>query len=88
MLQCLVATNSIDIIARDFNYDILDIFTDHAQMVNKSTYVSGSLIEDYIRRALIQTFFTNLTLQHIYFSVHDAVKIVSNKDSVDFQINP
>ena len=42
MLQYLVATYSIDIIAGDFNFDILkmlenkllDIFTDHVQMVN------------------------------------------------------
>ena len=48
MLQYLLVTNSIDIIAREFNYDLLkvsenklvDIFTEHVQMVNKPTHVS------------------------------------------------
>ena len=47
MLQYLLATNSISIIAGDFNYDLLrvsqnhflDIFTDHVQMVNKPTHL-------------------------------------------------
>ena len=48
MLQYLLATNSIDIIAGDFNYDLLKvsqnkylyIFTDYVQMVNKQhTYL-------------------------------------------------
>ena len=48
MLQCLVATSSVDIIARDFNYGylkvpenkLLDFFTYHVQMVNKPTHIS------------------------------------------------
>ena len=47
MLQYLLATRSIDIIAGDFNYDLLkvsqnkflDISTDHVQMVNKHIYL-------------------------------------------------
>ena len=47
MLQYLLATNFIYIIAENFNYDILkvsenkllDIFKDHAQMANKVTYI-------------------------------------------------
>ena len=50
MLQYLLATNSIDFIAGDFNYDLLrvsqnkllDNFTDHVQLVNKPTLISGS----------------------------------------------
>ena len=67
MLQSLLATNSIDIIARNFNYDLLklsqnnflDIFRDHVQMINKPTNIPGSLINHvYIKRALIEEFFT------------------------------
>ena len=48
MLQYLLATNSTDIIAGDFSYDLLKvsqnkylyIFTDYVQMVNKQyTYL-------------------------------------------------
>ena len=53
MLQYLLATYSTDLIAGCFNYDILngsqnkclDLFRDHVQMVNKPTYISGSLID-------------------------------------------
>ena len=49
--QYLLATNSIDIIAGDFNYDLLKvsqnkflgIFTDNVQMVNKPKDISVSL---------------------------------------------
>ena len=35
-----------------------DIFTDQVQMVNKPTYISGSLIDHiYIKRALTEEFF-------------------------------
>ena len=52
----------------EFNYDplkvsqnkFLDTFTDHAQMVNKATHISGSLIDHvYITKGLMETFFTN-----------------------------
>ena len=61
MLQYLPAKHSIDIIAGYFNYDLLkvskkrflDIFKDHAQIVNKPTRVSGSLLDHvYITKAL------------------------------------
>ena len=50
MFQYLLATNSIDIIAGDFIYDllkvsqnkVLDIFTDLAQMVNKPIHTAKS----------------------------------------------
>ena len=63
MLQYLLATHSIDIIAGYFNYDLLngsqnkclDLFRDHAQMVNKPTYISGSLIDHvYIKTTLTE----------------------------------
>ena len=69
MLQYLLARHSIDIIAGDFNYDLLkvsqnkflDIFTDHVQIVNKPIHISRSLIDHvYIKTALMEEFFTNL----------------------------
>ena len=74
MLKCLQATNSIDIIAGDFNYDLLkvpqnkflDISTNHVQMVNKPTHISGSLTDHvYIKKALMEEFFTNVTVENI-----------------------
>ena len=62
MLQYLLAKNSVDIIAQDFNYNFvkvlqnkfLDIFTDHVPMANKPTHISGSLIDHvYIKKALM-----------------------------------
>ena len=96
-LQYLLATHSIDIIAGDFNNDLLkvsqnnflDIFTDNVQMVNKPTHISGSLINHvYIKKALMEKFFTNVTVENIYFSDHDAVRIAIHKNYVDFHVNP
>ena len=96
MLQYLLATNSIDIMAADFNYDLLKvtqnkflaIFTDHVQMVNKPTQTSGSLIDHvYIKQALMEEFFTNTTVENIYFSDHDAVRIAIHNSYVGFHIS-
>ena len=78
LLQYLLATNSIDIIVGYFNYDLskmlqnkfLDIFADHVQMVNESKHISRSLIDyAYIKRALIEKIFTDVTVENIYFSI-------------------
>ena len=93
MFQCLVATYSIDIIAWDFNYDILkvlenkllDIFTDHVHMVNKPTHISESLIDHvYLKKSLIEDFLSNATAENIYFSDNDAVRIIIEKNVLDF----
>ena len=79
-----------------FNYDFLkvsqnkflDIFTDHVQMVNKPTHISGSLIDHvYIKRALMEEFFNNVTVENIYFSDHDTVRFTIQKKYNDFPIN-
>ena len=58
-------------------------------MVNKPTHISGSLIEHvYIKKALMEKLFTNVTVENIYFLDHDAVRIVIEKNSVVFHINP
>ena len=97
ILQYLLATHSIYIIVGDFNYDLLkmsqnkflDIFTDHVQMVNKPTHIYGSLIHHVcIKKALMEEFFTNVTVENIYFSDHDAIRTAIHKNFVDFHINP
>ena len=76
MLQYLIATNSIDIISGDFYLDLLkvqqkiflDIFTDDVQMVKKPAQISGSFIDHfYIKRVLMEKFFTMVTVKKIYF---------------------
>ena len=57
-------------------------------MVNKPTHISGSLIYHvYIKKALMEEFFTNVTAENIYFSDHDAVRITIEKNYLDFHIN-
>ena len=77
MLQYLLAKNSIDIIAVDFNYDLLkvsqnkllDIFTGHVQIANKPAHLCGSVIDHvYIKKALIEEFFTNVTVENMVIS--------------------
>ena len=71
MFQYLLATNSIDIIAGDFKYDLLkvsqnkclDIFTDHVQMVNKPILISWCFIDHvHIKKVLMEEFFINVTV--------------------------
>ena len=75
MFQYLPATNSIFVLTGGFNYDLLkvsqnkllDISTSHVQMVNKPAHISGSLIDHvYIKKALRQEFFTNVTVENIF----------------------
>ena len=66
----------------------LDIFADHVHMVNKPTHISGSLIDHvYIKKTLIETFFTNASLENTYFSDDDVVRFATEKN-YDFHINP
>ena len=67
----------------------LDLFTDHAQKVNKPRHISGSLMDHvYLTKALMEEYFTNATFENFYFSDHDAVRIVIGKNSVDFHTFP
>ena len=63
----------------------LDIFTDHVQMVNKPTHISGSLIDHaYIKKSLMEEFSFNATVQNIYFLDHYRIRIIIEKNAVDF----
>ena len=58
-------------------------------MVNKPTRISGSLIDHvYFKKALMENFFTNVAVENIYFSDHDAVRVAIEKNPIDFHINP
>ena len=58
-------------------------------MANKPTHISGSLIAHvYIKKALMGEFFINVTVENIYFSDHDAIRIPIKKNYVDFHANP
>ena len=52
------------------------------QIVNKPTHISGSLINHvYIKNTLIKKFFTTVSVEKIYFSVHDVIRIVIGKNA-------
>ena len=98
MLQYLLATNSIDIVAGDFSFDLLKVsennlflnhFTEYIQIVNKPTHISGLLIDHVcIKKTLIKEFFADAIVENICFSDHDAIRIVIEKNNVDFQTIP
>ena len=55
-------------------------------MVNKPTQISGSLMDHlYIKKCLIEEFFTNETVENIYFSDDEAVRTIIEKNAVDFR---
>ena len=54
-------------------------------MLNKPTSISGSLIDDvYIKKSLMEEFFTNATVENIYFPDYVAVRIIIEKNVFDF----
>ena len=68
---------------------LLNHFVDHVQILNKPTHISGSLIDHvYIEKTLMEEFSANATVENIYFSDHDAIRIVTEKNNVDFQTVP
>ena len=79
MLQDLLATNSVDIVAGGFNFDLLkvsennlllNIFMEHVQIVNKPTHISGSLIDHaYIKKILMEEFSANATVEKCFFLI-------------------
>ena len=42
----------------------------------KPTHISGSLINYvYIKKSLMEEFFTNATIENVYFSNHNAIRV-------------
>ena len=67
MLQYLLATNSVDIVAGDVNFDLLKMlennlllnhFTEHVQIVNKPTHISATLIDHVYRKKILMEEFS------------------------------
>ena len=53
--------------------------------MNKPTHISGSLIDHvYIEKTLMEEFSANAIVENIYFSDHDAIRIVIEKNNLDF----
>lgn len=78
------ATNSIDIIVGDFNYDLLKvsekkllgIFTDNVHIVNKLTHISGLLIDHvYIKKTVVAEFSINATVKTFTFQIMTPYKL-------------
>ena len=75
LLEYLLATNSIDIVVGDFNFDFLkksennlflNHFAEHVQIINKLMHISGSLIDHvYIKKTLMEELFTNAIVENI-----------------------
>ena len=95
-MKYLPAANSIDIITEDFNYDLLkvtehkllDILTDHVKIVNEPKHIYGSLIGHvHIKKTLMEEFSIHITVENVYFSDHDALRIVIEKTAFDFHID-
>ena len=83
-----IAVYSIYITGGYSNYDLLkvkkyilsDIFGDHVQIVHKATHITHTSMSI----KLLKEVSINLTAENIYFSDHDAVRIVIDKNAVDF----
>ena len=67
MLQYLLATNSLDIVAGDVSFDLLKMlennlllnhFTEHVQIVNKPTHISATLIDHVYRKKILMEEFS------------------------------
>ena len=60
--------------------------TNHVKIMNKPTRISGILI-DYvsIEKTLMEKFSLIITVEHIYFSDHDVLRIVIEKKTVVFK---
>ena len=75
LLEYLLATNSIDIVVGDFNFDFLkkseknlflNHFAEYVQIINKLIHISGSLIDHvYIKKTLMEELFANAIVENI-----------------------
>lgn len=68
---------------------LFDIFTDHVQMVNKSTHISGRLIDHVcVKKNLMGEFSINSSVENSYFLDYDALRIVIWQSKIDFHTIP
>lgn len=92
LMQYFQVAISIDVIAGDFKYDILKVSkkdSNHFKVVNKLTQILGWLTDRlYIKKNLMGELSTNVTMKIIYFSDRDGVRILIEKNVVDFHTIP
>ena len=51
------------------------------QIVNKPTHIWSMINHVYIKNTLIKEFFTTVSVEKTYFSVHDVVRTVIDKNA-------
>ena len=84
--QLLVTHEKLDFIMGDFNINALDskictrlchILEDYQLLLNESTHLSGSFLDQiYLHKSWLQFNFVKSYIKSVYFSDHDAVKVV------------
>ena len=86
MLEYLLEVNSIDVIEGKFNYDLSKVSSNKllGYMLQMKQDISGSQIDHVYKSALLEEFHIKAIVQNIYFSDHDAVRIILQKNEVDF----
>ena len=64
---------------------LLDIFKNHAQIVDNPWNTSGYLVVHIsIKKTLMEELFTNATVKNSYLLDHDVVRILIDENAVDF----
>ena len=75
----------IELFSRVSKNKLLDVFTDNVKIVNASSFISGSLLyRVYIQNSLIEEFCSNVIGENIYFSDHDGIGILIDKNVIPF----
>ena len=80
-LSYLVESRKIHVIVGDFNLkpnvELRNILQQYEQLVVEPTHISGSLLDHaYIRQDVLDLFYVEVTVKTLFFSDHDAVRIV------------
>lgn len=75
----------IELFSRVTKNELLDIFTDNVKIVNAPSFMSGSLLyRVYIQNSLVEEFCSNVIGENIYFSDHDGIGILIDKNAISF----
>ena len=56
----------------------------YTHVANETRHISGSQIDHVYKSALLEELYIKAIVQNIYFSDHDAVRIILQKSEVDF----
>ena len=95
MLQYLLNSSNVHILIGDFNIDGLarniqldNILSDYIQLVKEPTHLGGSLLDHvYIRKDLLDFYDFTLSVESVFYSDHDAIRLrLFEKKEIDFDI--